>query len=64
VLEDDRKDADQLNGLTYPELEWCMQNIDAPVDNMTEQEMDNIELYKIIRSKNLHKMEPIPMFTK
>jgi NAD+ synthase len=64
LWEDDRKDADQLNGLTYPELEWCMQNIDAPVDNMTEQEMDNIELYKIIRSKNLHKMEPIPMFTK
>ena len=41
-----------------------MQNCDAPVDDMTEQQMDNIELYKIIRSRNLHKMNPIPVFTK
>ena len=59
---DNRIDEDQLNGLTYPELEWCMQNIDLPVEDMTEQQMDNIELYKTIRSKNLHKMQPIPVF--
>ena len=64
LWEDGRVDADQLNGLTYPELEWCMKNIDASIDSMTEQEMDNIELYKIIRSKNLHKMNPIPVFKK
>ena len=50
--------------MTYKDLEWCMENIDAPIDNMTEQEIDNIELYKIIRSKNLHKMQPIPVFWK
>ena len=59
---DNRIDEDQLNGLTYPELEWCMQNIDLPVEDMTEQQIDNIELYKTIRSKNLHKMQPIPVF--
>lgn len=59
---DNRIDEDQLNGLTYPELEWCMQNIDLPVEDMTEQQVDNIELYKTIRSKNLHKMQPIPVF--
>ena len=64
LWEDSRKDADQLNGLTYPELEWCMKNIDASIDDLTEQQMDNIELYKIIRSKNLHKMNPIPVFMK
>jgi NAD+ synthase len=64
LWEDDRKDADQLHGMTYPDLEWCMQNCNAPVDDMTEQEMDNIELYKSIRSRNLHKMNPIPVFTK
>ena len=64
LWEDNRKDADQLHGMTYPDLEWCMQNCDAPVDDMTEQEIDNIELYKIIRSRNLHKMNPIPVFTK
>lgn len=64
LWEDGREDKDQLNGLTYKDLEWCMENIDAPIDNMTEQEIDNIELYKIIRSKNLHKMQPIPVFWK
>ena len=59
---DNRIDEDQLNGLTYPELGWCMQNIDLPVEDMTEQQVDNIELYKTIRSKNLHKMQPIPVF--
>ena len=64
LWEDGRVDADQLNGLTYPELEWCMENIDTPIDDMSEQQMDNIELYKIIRKSNLHKMNPIPVFTK
>ena len=41
-----------------------MQNIDLPLVDMTEQQMDNIEIYKTIRSRNLHKMEPIPVFLK
>ena len=64
LWEDGRVDKDQLNGFTYPELEWCMDNIDEPIDDMSEQQMDHIELYKILRSRNLHKMNPIPVFTK
>jgi len=31
---------------------------------MTEADIENIEIYKTIRNKNLHKMNPIPVFTK
>ena len=64
LWEDGRVDSDQLNGLSYEELEWCMKNIDTPIDDLTEQEMDDIEIYKTIRSRNLHKMNPIPVFSK
>ena len=64
LWEDGRVDSEQLNGMSYPDLEWCMQNIDAPVDTLSEQQIDNIELYKTIRSKNLHKMNPIPVVMK
>lgn len=64
LWEDGRDDKEQLHGLSYADLEWCMQNIDTPIDDMTEQQMDNIDLYKIIRNRNLHKMKPIPVFTK
>ena len=64
LWEDGRVDSDQLNGMSYPDLEWCMQNSDLPAVDMSEQQLDNIELYKTIRNKNLHKMNPIPVFTK
>jgi hypothetical protein len=41
-----------------------MEHVDTPIDDMTEQQIDNIELYKILRSRNLHKMNPIPVFMK
>ena len=61
---DNRIDEDQLSGLTYPDLEWCMQNIDLSKEDMTEKQISNIETYKNIRNKNLHKMQPIPIFMK
>lgn len=61
---DNRIDEDQLSGLTYPDLEWCMQNIDLSEEDMTEKQISNIETYKNIRNKNLHKMQPIPIFMK
>ena len=61
---DNRIDEDQLSGLTYPDLEWCMQNIDLSKEDMTEKQISNIETYKNIRNKNLHKMQPIPIFIK
>ena len=64
LWEDGRVDSDQLNGLSYEQLEWCMEYLDAPEDMMTEEDRENIELYKTIRSRNLHKMNPIPVFTK
>ena len=64
LWEDGRVDEDQLEGMTYPDLEWCMRNIDIPVVDLPEEKALHIAKYKTIRNKNLHKMNPIPVFTK
>ena len=64
LWEDGRVDEDQLEGMTYPDLEWCMKNVDTPVVDLPEEKALYIAKYKTIRSKNLHKMNPIPVFTK
>lgn len=48
---DGRNDTDQL-GMTYVELEKAMENKDD----------SNYQKYLEIRKKNLHKMDPIPVF--
>ena len=57
---DDRTDEDQL-GMTYPELELAMTQAEtnSGVDNA--QEKKNLKRYREIRSRNLHKMLPIPV---
>ena len=60
LWDDNRTDEDQL-GMTYPELELAMTQAEtnSGVDN--KQQKDNLKRYREIRSRNLHKMEPIPV---
>jgi len=57
---DDRTDEDQL-GMTYPELELAMTQAEtnSGVDNA--QQKKNLKQYREIRTRNLHKMMPIPV---
>jgi NAD+ synthase len=65
---DDRTDEDQL-GMTYPELERAMDNdklerecvYDTLPIQMSKEERIQLKTYRSIRSRNLHKMEPIPV---
>ena len=61
LWDDCRTDEDQI-GMTYLELECAMKNVDMPVKLLSAREVENIEQYKIIRMRNLHKMNPIPVF--
>jgi len=65
---DGRTDEDQL-GMSYPELERAMTNdrLDRecvyntlPIQ-MSKEERAQLKTYRAIRSRNLHKMEPIPV---
>ena len=59
---DGRTDEDQL-GMTYPELEQVMQ---LDLDGMPaadERQQANLERYRVIRRRNLHKMTAIPVCT-
>ena len=57
LWEDARNDEQQL-GASYEELEWAMQ----AQEPTTEREHKVLELYRGFHSKNLHKMQPIPVF--
>jgi len=65
---DGRTDEGQL-GLTYPELEQAMANdqdascIYNPIP-LNKTEKAHLKKYREIRARNLHKMEPIPVFKK
>ena len=61
LWDDGRTDEDQL-GMSYDDLEWVMKNIDSN-KHFDKKEIDIIEKYKKVRSANLHKMAPIPVFT-
>ena len=65
---DNRTDQDQL-GMTYPELERAMANdqldrecvYDSLPIQMTREEKSQLKRYREIRSRNMHKMQPIPV---
>lgn len=68
LWDDGRTDEDQI-GMTYPELERAMANdrldracvyetLEIP---MGKEEKAQLRRYREIRSRNLHKMEPIPV---
>jgi len=64
LWEDGRVDRDQLGGLGYPELERAM--IMDEQDIVPKSDADAMVLYQYrkIRARNLHKMQPIPVFKK
>jgi NAD+ synthase len=69
LWDDGRTDEDQL-GMTYPELERAMANdkLDRqcvyqtlPIP-MEKTERAQLKKYRELRRRNLHKMEPVPVF--
>ena len=60
LWDDGRSDEDQL-GMTYPELERAMWLDQSGDQSMTRTEKQNLKQYRAIRSRNLHKMLPIPV---
>lgn len=62
LWDDGRTDQDQLGGLSYAELELAMKqdNNEVPIADATQA--DNVEKYRTIRARSLHKMNPIPVF--
>jgi len=64
LWEDGRVDQDQLGGLTYAELELAMTQDEQQIQITDSQQLSNLELYREIRARNLHKMLPIPVFKK
>ena len=61
LWDDGRTDQDQLQGLSYPELERAMVLDEQGINPATEQESRALSLYRSIRSQTLHKMRPIPV---
>ena len=61
LWEDGRTDEDQLGGLTYPQMERAM-TLDELNAIPVGPDEELLKKYREIRSKNLHKMEPIPVF--
>lgn len=64
LWDDGRVDQDQLGGLTYAELELAMTQDEQQIQITDSQQLSNLELYRAIRARNLHKMLPIPVFKK
>lgn len=61
LWEDNRSDEEQL-GASYEELEWAMSNLNIPVLDLTERQLEIIKIYKNYNLKNQHKINPIPVF--
>jgi NAD+ synthase len=63
LWDDDRTDQDQL-GMSYQDLEIAMvqDQLGYPVMNPKDKKI--LKKYREIRSRNLHKMMPIPVFKK
>ena len=62
LWDDGRTDEDQLGGLTYKDLELAMQQDQGEVLVKGGMQLHNLETYRYIRAKSLHKMLPIPVF--
>jgi NAD+ synthase len=62
LWDDGRTDQDQLGGLTYADLELAMKQDNNEVPIATDQQQENVEKYRRIRARSLHKMNPIPVY--
>jgi NAD+ synthase len=61
---DGRVDQDQLGGLSYAQLEVAMLQDESNTMPHTDAEAMALYQYRKIRARNLHKMNPIPVFKK
>jgi NAD+ synthase len=64
LWDDGRTDQDQLGGLSYAELEVAMQQDLGERTIDTPEELANVENFRKIQARSLHKMNPIPVFKK
>lgn len=64
LWDDGRTDQDQLNGLTYEQLERAMYQDEHNVRPANDDQAMVLYQYRKIRSRSLHKMLPIPVFKK
>jgi NAD+ synthase len=66
LWDDGRVDQDQLQGMSYSDLERCMtiQETGIDIDTLSDHEQDQVSKYIEIRERNIHKMQPIPVFYK
>jgi NAD+ synthase len=60
LWDDHRTDESQL-GMTYPDLERAMEYDESNKTPTTPREAANLQHYREIRARNLHKMQPIPV---
>ena len=64
LWDDGRTDQDQLGGLSYADLEVAMRMDLGEMQSTVPELVANLENYRTIRSRSLHKMNPIPVFKK
>ena len=64
LWDDGRTDQDQLGGLSYAELEVAMRMDLGEIQTDSPSMQDILKKYRAIRSRSLHKMNPIPVFKK
>jgi NAD+ synthase len=64
LWDDGRTDEDQLGGLSYAELEVAMRMDLGEITTDEPTLVANLVKYRAIRSRSLHKMNPIPVFKK
>ena len=64
LWDDGRTDQDQLGGMTYADLELAMSQDEQGIQVTDRQQLSNLEAYRKIRGRSLHKMNPIPVFKK
>jgi NAD+ synthase len=62
LWDDGRTDEDQLGGLTYADLELAMQQDLGQVAVANSTQQYNLDSYRTIRARSLHKMNPIPVY--
>jgi NAD+ synthase len=57
---DSRTDEEQI-GASYDELEWAML-YEGSEEELTDKELEILNIYRTLNKNNKHKMEPIPVF--
>jgi NAD+ synthase len=61
LWDDGRTDQDQLQGISYPELERAMMQDTTGTKPEGKREREVLKQYREIRAKTQHKMQPIPV---